>query len=133
MCPWNIRSWLLWRSASLSSHLPLVHGDKSVQLGELEDRSLCWLWPLCLLESACSGRVSAGHGARGHPLAARPAQVQMEKVQQRGRPGRVTPRNVLRPHLRVLTFARAMLWFVLSDCSGDVGKGDKKKPGTEPL
>lgn len=37
MCPWNIRSWLLWRSVSLSSHLPLVNGDKSVQPGDVED------------------------------------------------------------------------------------------------
>lgn len=84
--PWNIRSWLLWRSDSLSSHFPLVNGDKSVQLGELEDRSPCHAGSgrLCLLESACSCRVSAGHGARGHPLAAHPPQVQMEKLQQRG-------------------------------------------------
>lgn len=67
---WNIRSWLLCRSGSLSSHLPLVNGDKSVQLGELEDRSLCCAGSghFCPLESAWLCRVSTGHGARGRPL-----------------------------------------------------------------
>lgn len=86
MCPWNIRSWLLWRSSSLSSHLPLVNGDKSMQLGHLEDQSLRRVGSghFCLLESACLCRVSTGHRARGRPLAAHPPQVRMEKVQQRG-------------------------------------------------
>lgn len=122
MCPWNIRIGCY--GGSLSS---LVDGDKSVQLGELEDCRAGGSEPLlalalCPLE--CSRRVSAGHSARGaHSLLVLPRCGWKRSSSGRGRPGRGAARNVLRPRPRSLTPARAVPRSVLSDCSRDGGKG----------
>lgn len=95
-----------------SSHLPLVNGDKSVRLGELENWNLHrvfsgWRmgsvsWQQHLLVAWVPGDgaqsqwtptfCSSSPGADGKGAAAR------------GRLGRVAPRNVLSPRLHFLTF-----------------------------
>lgn len=85
----------------------------------------CRLWPF--LSLGVSVFVSCEHRAQGQGTPTRCSSspgANGKGAAARGRPGRVSPRNVLRPHLHFLTFARAMPWFVLSDCSGDVGKGE---------
>ena len=103
MCPWTIRSWLLWRSTASDAPVCLWWMETSLydmedwRTGELESpRRVPWPEDGFGLLSSREPRQT-GCGAGGRPRSARPARVRVAEAQSTGRPGRAAPGNAPSP------------------------------------